>query len=64
MKAYLVTTGSLFGLIALSHLLKAIQEWPLLHTRPAYFLSMAGLGLVAAGLSAWACRLLRYKAQL
>jgi hypothetical protein len=62
MKAYLIVTGSVFGLIALMHLLKAIDEWRLLSTRPTYFLSMAALGLVAAAFAAWAWRLLRARA--
>jgi len=58
-KAYLITTGSVFGLIAAMHLLKAIDEWPRLKTDPGYYLGMAALGVVAAALSAWAWRLLR-----
>jgi hypothetical protein len=58
MKAYLVTTGGVFGLIAILHLVRAIEERDLLATRPGYFLSMAALGAVAAGLSVWAWRLL------
>jgi hypothetical protein len=61
MRAYLVTTGSVFGLIALMHLLKAISEWKLITMRPGYFLSMAALGLVAAAFAAWAWRLLRVR---
>jgi hypothetical protein len=59
MKAYLVTTGSVFGLIALMHGLKAIGDRHLLTTQPVEFLSMAALGLVAAALSLWAWRLLK-----
>ena len=59
MKAYLIITGTLFGLIAVLHLLRAIAEWHLLTTDPWYFLEMAGLGVLAAGLSVWAWRLLR-----
>ena len=62
-KAYLVTTGTLFGLIAMMHLLRAIEEWPLLTTDPWYFLGMAALGVVAAALSVWAWRLLRLQAR-
>jgi hypothetical protein len=58
MKAYVITTGTLFGLIAVMHLLKAIAEKERLATNPVEFLSMAGLGVVAAVLSAWAWRLL------
>lgn len=59
MKAYLITTGTLFGLIALMHLLKSISERSRLETDPGEFLGMAALGLVAAGLSVWAWRLLK-----
>ncbi len=58
MKAYLITTGTIFGLIAVMHLLKSIAEWNLLTTRPWYFLNMTALGVLAAALSGWAWRLL------
>jgi len=57
-KAYLVTTGTLFGLIAVMHLLRSIAERRLLATDPWYFLGTSALGVVAAALFAWACRLL------
>jgi hypothetical protein len=59
MKAYLITTGTLFALIAIMHLVRAIDEWPSMTTDPIYFLGMAGLGVVAGCLSVWAWRLLR-----
>ena len=59
MKAYLIITGILFGLVAVLHLLRAISEWSSLKTDPGYFLGMAALGIVAGGLSAWAWCLLR-----
>jgi hypothetical protein len=59
MKAYLITTGTLFALIAVMHLLRSIWEWRTLTTDPGYFLGMAALGLLAAGLSVGAWRLLR-----
>jgi hypothetical protein len=58
-KAYLITTGTIFALIGVLHLVRAIDEWSLLATHPWSFLSMAALGVVAAALSAWAWRLLR-----
>ena len=59
MKAYLVTTGTIFGLLAVMHLLRAIEEHSLMTTDPGYFLSMGALGIVAAALSVWAWCLLR-----
>jgi hypothetical protein len=59
MKAYLATTGTVFGVIALLHLVRSIQEWPLLATDPWYFLGSSALGVVAAALSVWAWWLLR-----
>jgi hypothetical protein len=59
MKAYLLTTGTLFGLIALMHLLKSIADRALLATDPWYYLGMSALGVVAAALSVWAWWLLR-----
>jgi hypothetical protein len=60
-KAYLITTGTLFGLIAVTHLLRTITEWHLLTANPGCFMGMAALGVVAAALSVWAWRLLRLK---
>jgi len=55
MKAYLITTGGLFGLITLAHLWRIVDEWPQLATDPGYLL----LTVVAASLSLWAWRLVR-----
>ena len=55
MKAYLVTTGTLFALITVMHVLRAVWERGLLKTEPAGYLSMTALTFVAAGMSAWAC---------
>jgi len=57
MKAYLLTSGTIFGLIAILHGLRSIFEWRLLATDPVSFLAMAALGVLAAGLSVWALRL-------
>jgi hypothetical protein len=59
MKAYLITTGSLFGLMALLHLWRAMADLPNLKSNPVEFLSMAALGALAAALSVWAWRLFR-----
>ena len=59
MKAYLITTGILFGLIALAHLLRTVAEWSRLEVDPWFLLQGPGLGVVAAALCFWAWRLLR-----
>jgi hypothetical protein len=62
-KAYLITTGTVFGLIAVMHLLKSIAERHLLATNPWLFLGMAALGVAAGGLSVWAWCLLRLQSR-
>ena len=63
MKAYLITTGTIFGLLAVWHLLMAINERHSLATDPGYFLGMAAMGALAAALSVWAWRLLARQAR-
>ena len=53
MRAYLMTTGAIFGLITVAHIWRIIVE-PHLAMEPWYVL----LTLVAAGLCLWAVRLL------
>jgi hypothetical protein len=57
-KAYLVTTGAIFALIAFAHLLRTITEWQRFGADPWFYLEGPGLGVVAAALSFWAWRLL------
>jgi hypothetical protein len=52
MKAYLITTAIIFGLITGAHIWRAVAEWP---QDPFFIL----LTLLAAGLCVWACRLLK-----
>jgi hypothetical protein len=54
MKAYVMTTGTVFGLITLAHILRIIEEGPHLLTEPLWII----LTLAAAGMSVWAWRLL------
>lgn len=54
MKAYLVTTGILFGLIAAMHVWRSVEEFSHLSTDPVYYLGTSSLGVVAAALSIWA----------
>ena len=54
MKAYVMTTGTVFGLITLAHVLRIIAEGPHLLTEPVWIL----LTIAAAGMAVWAWRLL------
>lgn len=55
MTAYIGTTGALFGLITIAHVLRIIAEWPRFATDPWYLL----LTGASAALCVWAWRLLR-----
>ena len=59
MKSYVITTGSLFALVAVAHLLRTIAEWSRLTTDPGFIIEGPGLGVLAAAISFWALRLLR-----
>ncbi len=55
MKSYLLTTGTIFGLITIAHVWRVIEEGVHLARDPWFVL----LTIVSAGLSLWAFRLLR-----
>ena len=55
MKAYLMTTGTVFGLITLAHILRVIEEGRHLTTEPWFVL----LTVATAVMCGWAWRLLR-----
>jgi hypothetical protein len=55
MKAYVITTGAVFGLLTLAHIWRAFAEGPDVAKNPWFVL----ITVVAAALSAWAWRLLR-----
>lgn len=59
MKAYVMTTGAVFGLLALIHLWRFVEEGTHLMTDP-WFIATT---LIAASLCAWAVRLLRFAAR-
>jgi len=63
MKAYLITTGTIFGLLAAMHVVKAIDERHSLTTDPGQYTAMAAMGALAAALSVWAWRLLARQAR-
>jgi hypothetical protein len=56
MKAYVTTTGAIFALITLAHLLRIVAEGTHLATDPWFML----LTVAAAALCVWAWRLLRF----
>ena len=55
MKAYLITTGTVFTLITLAHVARAFAEGRSLATDPVFNL----LTILSASLAVWAWRLLR-----
>jgi hypothetical protein len=59
MKAYLITTGTLFALVAAAHVARTVAEWRRLATEPSFILEGPALGLVAGAIAFWAWRLLR-----
>jgi hypothetical protein len=58
MKAFLITTGILFGLMAVVHIWRAIAEWPQSGVGLGFVLGMAALIAVPGVLSGWAWRCL------
>ena len=55
MRAYVMTTSAVFGLLTVAHVWRVIEERPSLVTDPSYIL----ITVVAAALCLWAWRLLR-----
>jgi hypothetical protein len=55
MKAYVITTGVVFGLLTLAHLLRIIVEGPHLARNPLFIL----ITVAAGSLCLWAWRVLR-----
>jgi hypothetical protein len=55
MRAYVLTTGSIFAVLTVLHVWRIIEEGPHLATNPWWVL----ITLAAAALAVWAWRLLR-----
>jgi uncharacterized membrane protein len=55
MRAYVITTGAIFGLLTLAHVWRMIAERPNLATDPWYLL----ITLATAALGLWAWRVIR-----
>jgi hypothetical protein len=58
LKAYVVTTGMVFALVVLAHVLRVVEEGSHLVKEPSFILLTAA----AAGLAVWAWALTRSKA--
>jgi len=59
MKAYVVTTGTVFGLIVVAHVWRVLAEGPALARDPFYIL----VTIAAVILSVWAWRVLKIMAR-
>jgi hypothetical protein len=60
MRAYLLVTRTLFGIIALVHLTRIFTHWPAVIGQWAAPVWVSGVGfLVAGGLSLWSAQLSR-----
>jgi H+/Cl- antiporter ClcA len=59
MKAYVITTGSIFALLTVMHVWRLIEEGRQLATNPWWIF----ITLAAAGLAVWAAWLLRVAAR-
>lgn len=55
MKTYVMTTGTIFGLVVVAHVWRAVEEGAGV-TRDPFFLAITALAL---GLGLWALRVLR-----
>ena len=55
MRAYVITTGLVFGLLTVAHLMRIVREDPSLAADPAYLAITAAAG----ALSIWAVYVLR-----
>jgi hypothetical protein len=55
MKAYVITTGAVFGLLLVAHIWRAIEEGPALVKDPFYIV----ITIAAGVLCLWAWRVLR-----
>ena len=59
MKAYVLTTGVIFGVVTLAHVLRIVYESRALASDPWYLL----MTTAAAALSVWACLLIGRRAR-
>ena len=55
MKAYIITTGAVFGLLTVAHIWRVLAAEPHLAKDPFFVV----ITIIAASLCVWSCRLLR-----
>jgi hypothetical protein len=53
-KAYLITTGTIFALVTLAHLARTPEIWSRRASDPWFFWSFALLTLISASMAVWA----------
>ncbi|HKE93230.1 MAG TPA: hypothetical protein VKB34_02905 [Povalibacter sp.] len=58
MRAYVITTGIVFGLLIVAHIAHVVSDGPQALKDPFFMLS----SLIAVGLCAWSCRLIMRRA--
>ena len=63
MRAYLVTTGLIFALLAVAHLLRSIAEASRFSSDPWFILEGPGIGVIAVAFCVWAWTLWRRTAR-
>jgi len=63
LKAYLITTGILFALFSLGHVLELAAHWHSPRQSHGFIVGMAAIIVVSGALSAWAFTLLRRRSQ-
>jgi hypothetical protein len=56
-KAYLIVTGGLFGLLAVAHFLRTVLEWTRLNSDPWFVVQGPGIGIIGLVLCLWSQRL-------
>src|SRR2546426_11970406 len=61
LKAYMVVTGTIFGLFAARHLLELVARWRSPASDPWFMLGMAVIVVVSGGVPVWAVCFLRGK---
>ena len=61
MRAYLLITGGIFGIITMLHVWRMIAEWPGSGASASFLLTRGALILIPGALAWWAWRLRRAK---